>query len=60
VRKTERGTVGLFNRGQFEERKNVERARGPAGFGQTVGRTELEQFEAFNDFAFPRIDRFAA
>jgi hypothetical protein len=38
----------------------VERARGPAGIGSTAGRTELEQFEAFYDFAYPRVYRFAA
>ena len=37
----------------------MERARGSTGDGSTAGRTELARFEAFYDFAFLRVHRFA-
>ncbi|MCA9502992.1 MAG: hypothetical protein H6748_07300 [Spirochaetaceae bacterium] len=38
----------------------VERAPGTSGADPIVGRADLARFEAFYDFAFPRVYRFAA
>ena len=49
----------MFGRCPHRECQDVGRTRSPAGDGSAAGRTDFAQFQAFYDFAFRRVHRFA-